>query len=354
MPVGADQGYLIQSLQVDSYPHVLQINEHGRIIGATSARSSFAWDPELGLRALGVEATSINGRGVVAGIDLANEDVWQAFLWEPEDGVRGVGLPAGWPRFTVAGLNDSGQLAGTAEKGGDEEETSEAYLWDPVSGWTGFGRSSGVQDLNDAGQVLVNVGGMDEAVYDHRLFLWTPGTPARELGDGDYGMLNDLGQVAWGRSDEASFEEQVYLWDPQTATRTKVVTGRLTDLNDQGQVVGEVAGIDDPWDIRAFVWSARDGLTDLGTLPGGDWSTALAINGQGQVVGFSGAGAPGEPDWFRAFVWDQGAGMRDLGTFSEAENSVAGAINDAGQVAGWSSQESDPWGAGTVVIWNPT
>jgi probable HAF family extracellular repeat protein len=338
----------------------MRINDHGRVIGTGATRqpgedseySGFVWDHESGLYDLGrgMWPKSINAAGLVAGTHLDNEDSWQTFLFEPSTAPRDVGLPEGWPRFTVASLNDAGQFAGTAEQGGDEEETSEAYLWDPGSGWTGFGRSSGVQDLNDAGQVLVNVGGMDEAVYDHRLFLWTPGTPARELGDGDYGMLNNLGQVAWGHYEEASGTEQVYLWDPQTETRTKVAVGRATGLNDQGQV----AGVDDPWDIRAFVWSAQDGLTDLGTLPGADWSTALGINELGQVVGFSGPGAPGEPDWFHAFVWDQAEGMRDLGTFAEAENSAAGAINDAGQIVGWSSTQSDPWGGGMAVVWNPT
>ncbi len=365
-PVGATADYTVESLPVDVVGGAgLGINDHGRVIGTGATRKpgqdwehfGFVWDDESGLCDLGWDTwpKSINSAGLVAGsIHLDDEDSGRPFLFEPSTGLRDIGRPKGWTRFTMATLNDVGQFAGTAGKGGDEEETSEAYLWDPVTGWTGFGRRSWAQDLNDAGQLLVNVGGADEAVYDHHLFLWTAGTTATDLGDGDYGMLNSLGQAAWGRYDQESFKEQVYLWDPQTATRTNVVTGRATGLNDQGQVVGEVAGIDDPWDIRAFVWSARDGLTDLGTLPGADWATALGINEQGQVVGFSGTGAPGEPDWFHAFVWDQGAGMRDLGTLGKTENSVAAAINEAGQIVGRSSKESDPWGAGTVVIWRPT
>lgn len=363
-PVGADPGYAIESLPVEVEGAArMRINDHGRVIGTGITRRpgedpenfGFVWDLDMGLRDLGwgFWPVSINAGGLVVGTHLDNEDSWQPFLLERSTSPRDVGLPADWPRFTVAALNESGQLAGTAEKGGDDEETSEAYLWDPASGWTGFGRSSGVQDLNDAGQLLVNVGGVGEAVYDHHLYLWTPGTAARDLGDGDYGMLNNIGQVAWGRYDESTFIEQVYLWDPQTAKRSKVVPGRVTGLNDQGQVVGEIAGVDDPWEFRAFVWSMRDGLTDLGTLPGAEWSTALGINERGQVVGFSGTGAPGEPDWFHAFVWDQEAAMRDLGTFAGAENSVAGTINDAGQIVGWSGPDSNPWGAGTAVIWTP-
>jgi probable HAF family extracellular repeat protein len=50
-------------------------------------------------------------------------------------------------------------------------------------------------------------------------------------------------------------------------------------------------------------------VTDLGTLPGGNSSSAAAINDLGQVVGSSWV-AGGN---IHAFFWAQGA-MQDLGT----------------------------------------
>jgi probable HAF family extracellular repeat protein len=339
----------------------LGLNDRGRVFGMALTEEpgedegsfGFVWDPQHGLCNLGWGAwpTSINASGLVVGSRLLDENTSRPFLFEPGTGLQTLKLPKGWSRFTRAFVNDRGQVAGAVERGGDEEETSEAHLWDPEAGWTGFGRGSGVQDLNEASQVLINVGGADQATYDHHLVLWTPEDSAEDLGDGDYGLLNDAGQVAWGRYDQTSFKEQVSLWDPRTGTHRKVVIGRATGLNGRGQVVGEMAGVEDAWDIRAFMWSTVDGLTDLGTLPGADWSTALGINEQGQVVGYSGTGPPGEPDWYHAFVWDERTGMRDLGTFAEAEQAVAVAINDAGQVLGRSTKDSDPGGAGTVVIW---
>jgi len=68
-------------------------------------------------------------------------------------------------------------------------------------------------------------------------------------------------------------------------------------------------------------------LTDLGTL-GGSHSEALAINGRGQVAGFS-TTATGER---HAFFWDGGA-MRDLGTFTGGTfGTPFVALNGAGQL----------------------
>jgi probable HAF family extracellular repeat protein len=70
-------------------------------------------------------------------------------------------------------------------------------------------------------------------------------------------------------------------------------------------------------------------MTDLGTL-GGSLSTALGINGTGEVVGH--ASIPGNYD--RAFLWQTGV-MTDLGTLGF--NSVATGINDQALVAGYFS-----------------
>jgi probable HAF family extracellular repeat protein len=72
-------------------------------------------------------------------------------------------------------------------------------------------------------------------------------------------------------------------------------------------------------------------ITDLGTLPGDDYSEAKGINSTGQVVGVAGTNF-GSAN-LRAFSWKQGQ-MTNLGVFSGDSFSTAYAVNDAGVVVG--------------------
>src|ERR1041384_5022353 len=59
------------------------------------------------------------------------------------------------------------------------------------------------------------------------------------------------------------------------------------DVNSDGTVVGWADNVD--WLRRAFRWTPLEGMTDLGTLPGDDWSLAISITDDGQILGQSGS-----------------------------------------------------------------
>ncbi len=96
-------------------------------------------------------------------------------------------------------------------------------------------------------------------------------------------------------------------------------------------------------EMRGALWRGG-GIIDLGTLPGGFETFAFAVNNGGQVVG---AATNTIPDPFspfatqlRAFLWENGV-MQDLGTLGGPE---AGAflVNERGQVAGFSFPNATP------------
>jgi probable HAF family extracellular repeat protein len=121
----------------------------------------------------------------------------------------------------------------------------------------------------------------------------------------------------------------------------------VEDLSDAGHVVGSSTN---PVPARhAYLW--QDGaLTDLGTLGEDRFSSsALGVNDQGHVVGFS---FPSSNEPAHGFVYRDGR-MTDLGTgYGLGSNSVAYDINDGGLIVGFRSEASDPPRTNEAVIWN--
>jgi probable HAF family extracellular repeat protein len=98
------------------------------------------------------------------------------------------------------------------------------------------------------------------------------------------------------------------------------------------RIAGDVIGCSKgPAGSRAFLWTKARGIQDLGALPGGDMSEALAINDSQEVVGTA-ASAAGE----RAFIWTKQTGMVDLNNPDSAQLGIvfieAHGINNKGEI----------------------
>lgn len=133
----------------------------------------------------------------------------------------------------------------------------------------------------------------------------------------------------------------------QTYTVTDLGTlragsARVHGVNDSGQAVGG-SGHPHGADTHAFFWQKQGGIRDLGTLPGGDYSAAYAINDSGVVVGTSNTATT-----MHAFTWTSAKGLTDLGTLPGADASSALAINNQGQIAGSSGAHAALWSGGNI------
>ena len=188
------------------------------------------------------------------------------------------------------------------------------------------------QAINNRGEVT---GWMyaPEPLPMHHTFMWSNGelqdlgTPAGHFSSEGVGMSNNGYIVGNG------FNGYVAFWHKGewTALDTR---GQLNDVNESGTMVG---GLYLPGNLDSHAVMVKDGvITDLGTIGGGGYSFASAINNAGTIVG--NASLPTPPfsgQWiFRGFVYENGA-MRDIGTLG-GTSSYLYDVNSSGMAVGCS------------------
>ena len=101
-------------------------------------------------------------------------------------------------------------------------------------------------------------------------------------------------------------------------------------INNNGQIVGD--SYDSAGHSHAFLYNngaMQGAMQDIGTL-GGTGVYAMAINDDGHIVGYSNISGNGS---YHAFLYNSET-MQDLGTLPGLSNSIAYAINKSGLVVG--------------------
>jgi probable HAF family extracellular repeat protein len=327
---------------------------------------------------------SINDRGWVTGTsDLARDAVTHATLWRDgrltDLGTLGgqnsaVAFPSHNDRFVI-GVAETGQVNPDGEDwscnaffvGPPTHHDCVGFVWQDgqlsalptLGGHNGFAAGA-----NRIGQIVgwAENGRVDDSctgtqVRQFRAVVWAAATHRpRELaplpGDSTSAAvaINDRGQVvgisgACGTAVGGVSASHAVLWDARGRPHDLGNIGGAQwntpiAINDQGVVAGfaNVPGGSTPASLfpHAFVWTARTGMRDLGTLPGDAISEALGMNDRNQIVGES---CQAHFANCRAFIWRHGrmSNLNDLVPGYPGTLVNAGGINDRGEITGAAS-----------------
>jgi probable HAF family extracellular repeat protein len=302
------------------------------------------------------QAWAINRVGDVAGVFAQ-----RAFLWRHDSGLQDLGTLPGFNSSIGYGVNDLGQVAGCS-RNCDRGVClySRAFIYS--SGRLidlGAGNGSCTRAINESGQAVGAA-----AASAGRAFFWDGISlqylfrdemlDTGDLLESDARAINDAGQVAgdrslstWSPECYSSPYPPCHMIDTFTAiVWQNEVTLTLQDatfsaINDLGEAAGGFwqnnagSGQAFYWS-HAFYWS-NGMVTDLGTLPGHNMSSAFGINVSHDVVGVS-ANCSSTCTDQRAVLFRAGS-VLDLNTLIPADSgwflSYATAINNAGQVVGF-------------------
>lgn len=256
------------------------INEKGSVVGwsytnGIAGKSAYLWRPGLGMTNLG----NLGGDTEAFDINIADQVVGRsggaAFLW-----TNGLMIDLGFPVPAAAsGINDSGQIAGSFGNYPD------ALLWQngviiPLLS-SGGNLADWAAKINNRGNIAGSF-----AQGNRSVGIWYGGTNrVKFVDDAETGGMNNLDWVTGHRGAEA------FVW---TTNYIKIGLGYAHDVNDFGQVVGELEFAQTG--RRAFLWKDHNGngaadaeeINDLNTLvEAPDWlfKVAYGINNSGAIVG---------------------------------------------------------------------
>lgn len=298
-----------------------------------------------------IEGGGCNDDGIVIGSSFTESEELHVFRYnlktqKLEDlGVLALG------QFTFgSAINKKGDLAGSSGnnlgarawfQGADDSAMKELGLSKPIK--TSFGilqpQDSFAMAMNDfaaiCGQQQTVLDGkqyMRAMYYDSQTGMIDLRTPSTGSGEAIALAMNNKFVVV-GMARLANGTGRACMWElgPDTKDKMKVKKVHFLDgfeesgfsqgsaINNKGLVVGYFQ--DRSNNAHAFMWSKKDGLTDLGFLQGETNAKAQGINDKGLIAGVSGD---------KAFIWKEGKGMVDLHV--SGKNLQVVSINNKGVV----------------------
>jgi uncharacterized membrane protein len=299
----------------------------GLLPGGTFSQAS-------GINDFGAVTGTADGPGTVVSPDptLPNQqcaDLTQPFLWTAKTGIQGLGTEGWDPYFQFGGecmsffsegINNSSQVVGEMPSGPDLYAWG--FTWTSANGFSLFGGSWSPTFVNGISNKAQIVGQNAESYDISYATSWQNGVAT------NLGALNSSGDSATSSSsaNDVNNTGQIVGW----STISPISVGACYDFFDPTDCI-----------IHAVLWTPGAVISDLGTLPGDQYSIALKINSSGQVIGSSGNTLQ-EPFQLqvigRPFIWSARNGIQDLNTLIHSNSgwvlNSAADINVWGQIVG--------------------
>jgi probable HAF family extracellular repeat protein len=220
--------------------------------------------------------------------------------------VKSMGILEGMKVCEPTAMNAVGQVVGTATAG--EHHAAFMYYYN--------GKEDEMEDIGGLGSRAFGINPAGIAVGDFYL-------PKQTILISHAALFNGENVVDLGVLDGMNFS-------------------RANGMNATRQVVGYSGLKRDADESRAFIWTSRTGMMDLGTL-GGLYAQATAINDAGFVTGTSQVNGTVKNEGSHAFIYQPltdkegySQPMRDLGTLG-GKFSHGTAINASNHVVGYAT-----------------
>jgi probable HAF family extracellular repeat protein len=249
-------------------------------------------------------------------------------------------LRAQSPEFnvTILGANTSASAINDAgEIGGNSGSNSVEWSSDTSSPVTLYGgQGCTITGINDSGDIT-GYSGVNAAVWSgtNQAVLQSPSNSA----GADYAQgISDSGEIA-GFSFVTGGTDAV-VWSGSSAAPTELqALGTMSHafaINNSGEIAGDsLSGPLDSGTIEAVIWTSANAAPTILGYPeagiGSQWASALAINNEGDSVGFAyhvGYEIPME--------WNGATPTAiNIGAIGGEAGGAAVAINDSGEVVGW-------------------
>jgi hypothetical protein len=225
------------------------LNDRGRIV-LSSPAGLYVWDPDTGLRDIGVvpvtyysRVVRINNAGQLSGAVLDPNGFMQAFFWDPHTGLQMLGT-FGEETSWALGINSKGEVVGQAGPRKVLQSPPKAFLWksgEPPAlldlRHLGFGGpASGVNDQAQVAGCAFSYG----QSHGFFAFRWDPGggLSTHLIGPAMTGevYIDGRGSLIWARHKEP----RVVIWRKDQGERQIQFASELVHIlgvNDRGQIL---------------------------------------------------------------------------------------------------------------------